>query len=102
MVSCVYVTGLPSRVIPLKGPTADWAGTITCKPLAPAPMETVKESVSVFQLSDSKAEPLRPSSQVNIWRPETTGTLLLWAAAMMASEPGELKISECILAVKAP
>ncbi len=59
-----------------------------------------------FQARPPKAEAPLPSSQVSIWRPETTGTPRAWAEATIwgaAIEPFQGgPLSECMLAVKAP
>ncbi len=55
-----------------------------------------------FQESPLNEEPLRPSSHVEHLRAETTGTPRAWAAAMIASEPDEVALSVCMLAVKTP
>ena len=102
MTWAVYVTGPPSRVMLASGPIAARAGTSACKPLEPGPGAMLKLRLLPIQSTEPNEEPLRPSSQVNIWRPVTTGTPRASAAVTTASATSELTASVCALTVKLP
>ncbi len=98
-VSTRYGTGWPPEVIPVSVPAAASTGSMARSPLAPPVMPNV--SALPFQASPVKAEALRPSSQVSICRPETTGAPCALAAATTASEAAEAAKSVWMLAVSA-
>src|SRR5215213_8603432 len=106
MVCSVKATVEPFTAIVMIGdPFAD-AGTIACRPLAPAPTAIENDSrLLPFQVIALNDEPLRPSSHSSICRAVITGTDRACADARIASEPvwpsDGLK-SVCMLAVKAP
>ena len=102
MVSVVNVAGFPSRVNDARWFPPDDAGSIARRPLAPAPASIVKLRVVPSRKIDWNDEASRPSSQVSIWRPETTGTPWACADATMASDPLEAALSVCMFAVKTP
>ncbi len=73
--------------MPASVPAAEETGSIARSPFAPPVMSKVSELPA--QASLLKAEPFRPSSQVSICRPDTTGTPRARAAATTASEAAE-------------
>ena len=72
-------------MIELSRPAAEAVGSITVRLRAPAPMSTEKVSALALHARFLNDEPLRPSSQVSIWRPETIGTWRDWAVAVAIS-----------------
>ena len=102
MICVVYETGVPLRVRVVNSPAAEVVGTIACRPLAPVPAVMVKLRVPPLQATELKDEPLRPSSQVSIWRAETMGMPWACAEVTMASDSTVEAKSVCALAVKAP
>src|SRR5262245_12447615 len=83
----VKATGLPFSVIPLSDPPTTTVGSIACRPFAPVPTATLKVSTLPLHVIDWNDDPLRPSSQVSIWRALTTGTPRDCADATIASDP---------------
>ncbi len=73
--------------MPVSVPPAELTGTIARRPFAPPVM--LKLSVFAAQVVPENAEPLRKSSQVSSWRPETTGVPCALAEAMTWSDAVE-------------
>src|SRR3954471_20294546 len=89
-VRVALLTGWPSRLSASSAPVPLAAGTIACRPRAPAPGARRKV---IWPLGLSKAtawkdEPLRPSIQVSSWRAEMTGTPRAFAASTSVSASG--------------
>ena len=78
------------------------AGSITCRPVAPAATSTEKLSVAPFQDSDLNDEPFLPSSHSSNWRAEMTGTPRVCADATIIFAVSDAASSACIAAVKTP
>jgi hypothetical protein len=102
MVCVEKLTGAPFRAMALSVPEVELVGNIACRFLAPTPARMLKFRVLLLHDRDPKDDELRPSSQVNICRADTTGTPRAWAEAMIASAPSDCTESLCIFAVNAP
>src|SRR5438045_2438187 len=74
MICSVYETGAPFHVIPFSAPIGAFAGTIACKPLDPAAVDTAKLRTLPVHWMLPNAEPFRPSIQVSICLALTTVT----------------------------
>ncbi len=86
----VVVTATPARVrLPSTLPAAERSGSMPCRPTASAPRDTVNVSTPPVHVDPPNDDALRASSQVSIWRAETTGTPWACADATTASAATE-------------
>src|SRR3954471_23838884 len=99
----VKLTVLPDLVIAVSWvPPGPAVGSRPVRPFAPVPTLTVNASVLLLHGRFEYEEALRPSSQVNICRALTIGTLWFWADWSRASLCAVAGWSVCMLTTKAP